>query len=103
MSVAGGARAVDPAADLAMALAIASAHRGTPLAAGSAAFGEIGLTGGIRPTGHWGRRLGAIGAHGLTLAVVPPMAGGHAEPPPPGVEISTVGDVTQALAVACPR
>lgn len=103
VSVAGGARAVDPAADLAMALAIASAHRGTPLAAGSAAFGEIGLTGGIRPTGHWGRRLGAIGAHGLTLAVVPPMAGGHAEPPPPGVEISTVGDVTQALAVACPR
>ena len=103
VTVAGGARAVDPAADLAMALAIASAHRGTPLAAGSAAFGEIGLTGGIRPTGHWGRRLGAIGAHGLTLAVVPPMAGGHAEPPPPGVEISTVGDVTQALAVACPR
>ncbi len=103
VSVAGGARAVDPAADLAMALAIASAHRGTPLAAGSAAFGEIGLTGGVRPTGHWGRRLGAIGAHGMTLAVVPGMAGGHAEPPPPGVEISTVGDITQALAVACPR
>jgi DNA repair protein RadA/Sms len=103
VSVAAGARAIDPAADLAMALAIASAHRGTPLAAGSAAFGEIGLTGGVRPTGHWGRRLAAVGAHGLTMAVVPNMAGDHAEPPPSGVEISSVGDITQALAVACPR
>jgi len=103
VSVAGGARAIDPAADLAMALAIASAHRGTPLAAGSAAFGEIGLTGGVRPTGHWGRRLGAIGAHGLTLAVTPRMASEVAEPPPEGVEISSVGDITQALQVACPR
>jgi DNA repair protein RadA/Sms len=103
VSVAAGARAIDPAADLAMALAIASAHRGIPLASGSAAFGEIGLTGGIRPTGHWGRRLAAVGAHGLTTAVVPKMAGDHAEPPPSGVEISSVGDITQALAVACPR
>jgi DNA repair protein RadA/Sms len=103
VSVAGGARAIDPAADLAMALAIASAHRGTPLAAGSAAFGEIGLTGGVRPTGHWARRLGAIGAHGLSLAVAPRMASEVADPPPPGVEISSVGDITQALAVACPR
>ena len=42
VSVAGGARALDPAADLAMALAITSAHRGIPLAPGSAAFGELG-------------------------------------------------------------
>ncbi len=103
VSVAAGARAIDPAADLAMALAIASAHRGTPLAAGSAAFGEIGLTGGVRPTGHWARRLGAIGAHGLNLAVAPRMASEVADPPPRGVEISSVGDITQALAVACPR
>jgi len=103
VSVAAGARAIDPAADLAMALAIASAHRGTPLAAGSAAFGEIGLTGGVRPTGHWARRLGAIGAHGLNLAVAPRMASEVADPLPRGVEISSVGDITQALAVACPR
>jgi DNA repair protein RadA/Sms len=103
VSVAGGARAIDPAADLAMALAIASAHRGTPLAAGSAAFGEIGLTGGVRPTGHWSRRLGAMSGHGLTLAIVPRMASESAEEPPAGLEISSVGDITQALAVACPR
>jgi len=103
VSVAGGARAIDPAADLAMALAIASAHRGTPLAPGSAAFGEIGLTGGIRPTGHWSRRLQAMGAHGLTLAVAPKMTGDGAEQTPSGLEVSSVGDITQALAVACPR
>jgi DNA repair protein RadA/Sms len=103
VSVAGGARAIDPAADLAMALAIASAHRGTPLAAGSAAFGEIGLTGGVRPTGHWSRRLGAMSAHGLTLAIAPAMVSESAEEPPVGLEISSVGDITQALAVACPR
>ena len=45
-------RALDPAADLAIALAVASAHRGVPLAAGTVAFGEIGLTGGVRPVGH---------------------------------------------------
>jgi DNA repair protein RadA/Sms len=50
VSVAGGARAHDPAADLAIALAIAGAHRGTALAPGTAAFGEIGLTGSVRPT-----------------------------------------------------
>ena len=42
VSVAGGARALDPAADLAMALAITGAHRGVPLAAGTVAFGELG-------------------------------------------------------------
>ena len=40
VSVAGGARAIDPAADLAIALAVASAHRGVPVAPGTAAFGE---------------------------------------------------------------
>ena len=51
VSVAGGARALDPAADLAMALAITSAHRGVPLAAGTVAFGELGLTGRGAPVG----------------------------------------------------
>lgn len=71
VSVAGGARVTDPASDLAVALAIASAHRGVPLAAGTAAFGELGLTGAVRPVGHRSRRLGAASAHGLDVAVVP--------------------------------
>jgi DNA repair protein RadA/Sms len=103
VSVAGGARAMDPAADLAIALAIVSAHRGVPLARGAAAFGEIGLTGGVRPTGHAARRLGAVAAQGLTLAVVPRMAGDGGAPSPPGLRLETVEDVTRALETACVR
>ncbi len=77
MSVAGGARAMDPAADLAMALAVTSAHRGIPLAAGTAAFGELGLTGAVRPAGHNGRRLAAAAAHGMSAAVTPPAEPGR--------------------------
>ena len=72
VSVAGGARALDPAADLAMALAVTSAHRGVPLAAGTVAFGELGLTGAVRPAGHGARRLAAAAAHGMDAAITPP-------------------------------
>src|ERR671923_998027 len=49
VNVAGGVRLDEPGADLAVALAIASAARGVPLKTGLAAFGEIGLTGRLRP------------------------------------------------------
>ncbi len=71
VSVAGGAKATDPASDLAIALAIASAHRGAPLAARTAAFGELGLTGAVRPVSHVARRLAAAETHGMDAAVVP--------------------------------
>jgi len=74
VSVAGGARAVDPAADLAIALAVASAHRGAPLAAATAAYGELGLTGAVRPAGHGPRRLGAAAQGGAAVAVAPESA-----------------------------
>ena len=48
VNVAGGVRIEEPGADLAVALAIASAARGVPVRAGLAAFGEIGLTGRLR-------------------------------------------------------
>ncbi len=48
VNVAGGVRIDEPGADLAIALAIASAARGAPIRAGVAAFGEIGLTGRLR-------------------------------------------------------
>jgi DNA repair protein RadA/Sms len=57
VNVAGGVRIDEPGADLAVALAIASATRGLPVAEGVAAFGEIGLTGRLRPTTQTDRRL----------------------------------------------
>ena len=57
VNVAGGVRIDEPGADLAIALAIASASRGTPVREGIAAFGEIGLTGRLRPAAQAERRL----------------------------------------------
>lgn len=71
VSVAGGARATEPAADLAVALAIASAHRGQPLGAGTVAFGELGLTGVIRPVAGTERRLAAASENGLKCGIIP--------------------------------
>lgn len=51
VNVAGGARIQEPAADLAVLLAIISAYRDKPLAADIAVFGEVGLTGEVRPVG----------------------------------------------------
>ena len=49
VNVAGGVRIDEPGADLGIALAVASAARGVPVREGTAAFGEIGLTGRLRP------------------------------------------------------
>jgi DNA repair protein RadA/Sms len=57
VNVAGGVRIDEPGADLGIALAIASASRGAPVREGIAAFGEIGLTGRLRPATQAARRL----------------------------------------------
>ncbi|MBV8597876.1 MAG: DNA repair protein RadA [Actinobacteria bacterium] len=56
VNVAGGLRIDEPGADLGIALAIASAARGIPVREGIAAFGEIGLTGRLRPATQGTRR-----------------------------------------------
>src|SRR5207249_1487914 len=57
VNVAGGVRIDEPGADLAVALAIASAARRVPVRDALAAFGEIGLTGRLRPAPQAERRL----------------------------------------------
>ena len=71
VNVAGGVRIDEPGADLAVALAIASAARGAPLKPGLAAFGEIGLTGRLRAAAQSERRLEECAKLGLAAAVVP--------------------------------
>src|SRR5438105_8827559 len=56
VNVAGGVRIDEPGADLGIALAIASAARNAPVREGSAAFGELGLTGRLRPATQEARR-----------------------------------------------
>jgi DNA repair protein RadA/Sms len=71
VNVAGGVRIDEPGADLAVALAIASAQRGTPVRDGLAAFGEIGLTGRLRAATQADRRLEECAKLGLQTALAP--------------------------------
>jgi DNA repair protein RadA/Sms len=71
VNVAGGVRIDEPGADLAIALAIVSAARGAPVKAGTAAFGEVGLTGRLRPATQSERRLEECAKLGLVAAIAP--------------------------------
>jgi DNA repair protein RadA/Sms len=71
VNVAGGVRIDEPGADLPVALAIASAARSAPVKAGTAAFGEIGLTGRLRAATQADRRLDECAKFGLRQVVAP--------------------------------
>jgi DNA repair protein RadA/Sms len=71
-SVAGGLRIAEPAADLGIALAIASAFRGRPLPPGTVAFGELGLSGEVRAVSQRTRRTNEARKLGFTTIVAPP-------------------------------
>jgi DNA repair protein RadA/Sms len=73
VSVAGGVRVDEPGADLAIALALASAAKGIAPAGGAplAAFGELGLTGELRHVGHADRRVAEARKFGLERVVHP--------------------------------
>jgi DNA repair protein RadA/Sms len=71
VNVAGGVRIDEPGADLAVALAIASAARGIPVREATAVFGEIGLTGRLREATQADRRLEECTKLGLEAVVAP--------------------------------
>jgi DNA repair protein RadA/Sms len=67
----GGVRITEPAADLAVLLAIQSSLRGKPLPRGFIAFGEVGLAGEVRPAPRGQDRLKEAAKLGFSVAVVP--------------------------------
>ncbi|HET7554361.1 MAG TPA: DNA repair protein RadA [Gaiellaceae bacterium] len=71
VNVAGGVRIDEPGADLAIALAIVSAAKGAPVQPKTATFGEIGLTGRLRPATQSERRLEECAKLGLAAAIAP--------------------------------
>ena len=71
VNVAGGMRIDEQGADLAVALAIASAARSAPVGPATAAFGEIGLTGRLRPAAQARRRLEECAKLGIRTAFAP--------------------------------
>jgi DNA repair protein RadA/Sms len=71
VNVAGGLRIDEPGADLAIALAIASAAKGVALTPSTASFGEVGLTGRLRPAAQAERRAQECAKLGLASVIVP--------------------------------
>lgn len=71
LTVAGGLRIVEPAADLAVAAALLSALTGTVLPAESVFFGECGLTGAVRPVNNAGIRIREAERLGFSTAYLP--------------------------------
>jgi DNA repair protein RadA/Sms len=89
----GGMRVVEPAADLALALAITSARRDVALPPDVVVLGELGLAGDVRRVAGVERRLAEAARLGFTHALVPPDSGTA----PDGMRLTEVRDVGVVL------
>jgi DNA repair protein RadA/Sms len=94
----GGIRVLEPAADLACALAVASGALNLGIAADLVAIGEVGLTGEVRPVSAVSRRLAEAARLGFRSALVPPGTGSPAGGAvPEGIRVREVSGLTEAL------
>jgi len=96
VNVTGGLRVTEPAADLGLALAVASNHLDSPLAPGVAAIGEIGLGGEVRMVPQLDRRLREAERLGLGRCLVPEEAA-REQGPSGSVNHVPVSTVRQAI------
>jgi DNA repair protein RadA/Sms len=80
LNIAGGYRVSDPAADLAVAAALVSALSERPVPAESVAFGEVALSGELRPVAHGALRLKESAKLGFERALVPGSIAGEKSP-----------------------
>jgi DNA repair protein RadA/Sms len=92
VNVAGGVRVDEPAADLAVALAVVSANRGVAPSERLACFGELGLTGRVRPVGQPERRLAEARKLGAEVVVAPVGTAGAR-----GVSVREAQTVAEAI------
>ena len=100
VSTVGGARASEPAADGAIALALASAYMDLPLAPALACLGEVSLTGELRPVTNLQQRLNEAARLGFTLAITPPYSSDIKVPK--GLKIYQCTDIVEALQSVLP-
>ncbi|MDQ1703911.1 MAG: hypothetical protein QOF18_277 [Frankiaceae bacterium] len=91
----GGVRLVEPAADLAVALAVASAQTDRPLAGDLVAIGEVGLAGEVRPVSALAARLQEAARLGFARALVPDGCSARVD----GMRLIEVADLSAALLV----
>ncbi|MCI9119051.1 MAG: DNA repair protein RadA [Flavonifractor sp.] len=98
INVIGGLFLDEPAADLAMVVALASSFRDKPVPNDLAAIGEVGLTGELRSVNALGQRLSEVRRLGFTKCLVPYRTGGKVEAPE-GLQLIKVRNIREALAV----
>jgi DNA repair protein RadA/Sms len=98
LNVAGGLRADEPAADLAAAAALVSSLTGAVLPAEQLYFGEIALSGAVRPVIHAGARLKEAGKLGFRRAVLPQAQQISEDEKSAGVAFAPCGHVAALVA-----
>lgn len=91
----GGIRVEETASDLPLLLAVASSYRNRPLPKGLIAFGEVGLSGEIRPVPNGQERLREAAKHGFNQAIVP--AANKPRKAIPGLEVIAAAKLAEAL------
>ncbi len=96
VNVVGGITISEPAADLAVAVAIASSMRNAPVRAETVLVGEVGLSGELRTVSHMPARLREAAKLGFKTAIVPRRLR-RTEPWPEGIHINEVRSLHQAL------
>jgi DNA repair protein RadA/Sms len=104
LNIAGGLRIVEPAADLAVAAALVSALTETPVPADTVVFGEIALSGDVRPVGHTEARLKEAAKLGFAAAWMPIHRGKRREATvAAGFEASPVGHLSELVERLTPK
>ncbi len=102
VNVVGGVELEEPALDLPLCLAVASAYRGKALPSDLAAFGEVGLAGEIRGVGSAQVRAAEAAALGFTRCLLPRSDQGRMEKTPKGITLEPVGRLEEAIELLLP-
>ncbi len=97
INVIGGLNLDEPAADLAMIMALASSFRDKPVPGDLVAIGEVGLTGELRAVNGLGQRLSEVRRIGFTKCLVPAQNSGKLAEPE-GLQLIRVRNIREALA-----
>jgi len=98
VNLVGGLEVSETACDLPVTLALASSLRGKPIAQSFVAFGEVGLTGELRPVAYGEERLREAAKQGFTTALIP--KDNAPRTPIEGLRVRELGRLDEALAVA---
>lgn len=97
-NVVGGLRIVEPAVDLAVAVALASSFRNIPVDPGTAVVGEIGLSGELRTVNQLERRINEVARLGFKRIVIPESSG--VKPKSSGIEVIARRNLDDAIEAA---